>query len=169
MKIIYFPGFGGNENSETYRKILEKYLDSKFIVYDNISAECAFLQIQNQIQNCLSENPLLIGQSLGGFWAEHFAIKYDLNSILINPSIEPEESLKKYDLSDDDLNSFKKFKSREFSKKKISIILSKNDTVVNPKPVLEKYKSLVDFKYVEGDHKLTEFETLFEEIKKMIF
>jgi predicted esterase YcpF (UPF0227 family) len=169
MKIMYFPGFGGNKNSETYREILGKYKDSKFIVYNNINAEDAFLQIQNQIQNCLSGNLLLIGQSLGGFWAEHFAIKYDFNSILINPSIQPEESLKKYDLFDDDLDSFKKFKLQEISKKRTSIILSKNDTVVNPKPVLEKYKSLADFRYVEGGHKLSEFETLFDEIEKMKF
>ncbi|MCU7616618.1 hypothetical protein NZ698_05365 [Chryseobacterium sp. PBS4-4] len=169
MKIIYFPGFGGNQNSETYRKLIEKYKNSEIVIYDNINADYAFMEIQTQIQNYLSENLLLIGQSLGGFWAEHFAIKYDLNVILINPSLEPHESLKKYDLSDDNLRSFKKFKLKESSKKKTSIILSKNDTVVNPKPVLEKYKSLVDFKYVEGDHKLTEYETLFEEIEKMKF
>ena len=65
------------------------------------------------------------------------------------------------------MNSFKKFKTEQLPKSKISIILSKNDTVVNPKPVFEKYKDFVDFKYIEGDHKLTEFETLFREIEKM--
>ncbi|RZJ49855.1 MAG: hypothetical protein EOO19_04515, partial [Chryseobacterium sp.] len=97
------------------------------------------------------------------------AVEYDLNLILINPSLEPHQSLIKYDLSEDDLNGFEKFKSKEFSKKKTSIILSKNDTVVDPSPVLEKYTSFTNFKYIEGDHKLVEFETLFEEIEKMKF
>lgn len=167
MKIIYFPGFGGDKNSETYTKICEKYENSVFMVYDNSNAEVAFSQIKNQIQNYICENLLLIGQSLGGFWAEKFAIYYDLHSILINPSFEPEFSLKKYDLSVDDLNSFQNFKSIEFSKKKISIILSKNDSIVNPAPVLQKYKNFANFKYVNGDHKLVEFETLFSEIVEM--
>lgn len=169
MKIIYFPGFGGDKSSKTYLKINEKYKDCGIITYDNINAESAFMQIQNQIKNYLSVKPILIGQSLGGFWAEYFAIQYDLNLILINPSLEPHQSLRKYDLSEDDLNRFKKFNSKEFSKRKTSIILSKNDTVVDTSPVLEKYKSSANFRYIEGDHKLVEFETLFEEIKKMKF
>ena len=167
MTILYFPGFGGNQNSETFRKIVEKHESSELIIYNNFNAEKAFEEIQNQIENYLSENILLIGQSLGGFWAEYFAVKFGFNLILINPSLEPHESLKKYDLSAENLNSFKKFKTEKLPKSKISIILSKNDTVVNPKPVFEKYKDFVDFKYIEGDHKLTEFETLFREIEKM--
>lgn len=50
---------------------------------------------------------------------------------------------------------------------KISIILSKNDTVVDPKPVLNKYENHVDFRYIDGDHKLENFEVLFEEIEKI--
>ena len=168
MKIIYFPGFGGNQNSETFKSILYKFSESKAIIYDNVNAENAFQQIQKQIKNQLSAKPLIIGQSLGGFWAEYFAITYNLNLILINPSIEPYESLKKYNLSSSELNSFRKFESNEYVKSKISIILSKNDTVVNPKSILEKYKKIVKFIYVEGDHKFTDFDLLISEIEKMI-
>ena len=94
MTILYFPGFGGNQNSETFRKIVEKHESSELIIYNNFNAEKAFEKIQNQIENYLSENILLIGQSLGGFWAEYFAVKFGFNLILINPSLEPLESLK---------------------------------------------------------------------------
>lgn len=50
---------------------------------------------------------------------------------------------------------------------KISIILSKDDTVVNPKAVIDKYGNLLDIKYVDGDHKLENFDILFDEIEKM--
>ena len=59
--------------------------------------------------------------------------------------------------------------SQAFNKKierGISIIISKNDTIVNPKNVIAKYKDAVEIKYVEGNHKLTEFKTLIAELEK---
>ena len=55
----------------------------------------------------------------------------------------------------------------EIVKSEIAIILSKNDTIVNSKHVIEKYNDLVEIKYIEGDHKLTEFENIFSEIEKI--
>jgi predicted esterase YcpF (UPF0227 family) len=167
MKIIYIPGFGGNQNSETFKKISLKYTETIFINYDNKNAGNAYIQIEKQIKNKIPNDFLIIGQSLGGFWAEYFALKYGFKLILINPSLKPFESLKKYDLTLEELKSYRKFITQEQIKSEIAIILSKNDTIVNPKPVIEKYKDLVEIQYIEGDHKLTEFEKIFAEIEKM--
>jgi len=170
MKLIYIPGFGGNTNSETFKNISIKYADVEtvFINYDNRNAENAFIQIEDQIENKASKNCLIIGQSLGGFWAEYFAHKYGFKLILINPSLNPSESLKKYNLTLEELDCYRKFILIETVKSEMAIILSKNDTIVSPKPVKEKYKDLVEFKYVNCDHKLTEFECLFTEIEKIL-
>lgn len=167
MKIIYIPGFGGNQNSETFKKISEKYFETEFIIYDNRNAEKAYQQILKQTENKKHSNVLIIGQSLGGFWAEILAFENNWNTILINPSLEPYESLKKYQLSDDELSKFKNYKLDKIIESKISIILSKNDTIVNPKPVIDKYGGFLKFKYIDGDHKLENFEVLFKEIEKM--
>jgi uncharacterized protein len=167
MKIIYIPGFGGKQNSETFMNVSKKYAETIFINYDNKNAENAFKQIEKQIENKASNDYLIIGQSLGGFWAEYFALKYGYKLILINPSLKPFESLKKYDLTLEELNCYRKFALEEIVKSEITIILSKNDTIVNPKPVIEKYKDLVEIKYIDGDHKLTEFKSIFAEIEKI--
>lgn len=163
MKIVYFPGFGGSEKSNTFLKILSIYPDSQAIIYNNTNADKAFFEIENQLKNVSTEINLIIGQSLGGFWAEYFAIKHNKKLILINPSFEPFKSLSKYNVSPKELNSFKKFRIVEKTSAPISIILSKNDTVVDPKPVLEKYNTL-KFKYVEGDHIFTHYDFLLKEI-----
>lgn len=167
MKIVYLPGFGGNKNSETYQNLFRKYIDTEFIIYDNINAEIAYSQIFQQLENIKNKNVLIIGQSLGGFWAELFAAKNNWKIILINPSLEPFTSLKKYHLNETELVKFKNYNVPKITESKISIILSRNDTVVDPKPVLDKYETDVDFIYVDGDHKLENFEVLFEEIGKM--
>lgn len=168
MKLIYFPGFGGSEKSNTFLEIFSKYPDSKAIIYNNTDADEAFTQIENQLKNISSEISIIVGQSLGGFWAEHFAIKHNLKLILINPSFEPFTSLAKYDIPIQELEKFRKFKPETRAKSKVSIILSKDDTVVDSKPVLEKYKNFADFKYVDGDHKFTDYEILLEEIERLL-
>ena len=168
MKLIYFPGFGGSEKSNTFQQILSKYPDSEAIIYDNTDADEAFMQIENQLKNIATEISLIIGQSLGGFWAEHFAIKHNLKLLLVNPSFEPYTSLEKYDIPIQKLEKFKKFKPENRAKSEVAIILSKNDTVVDSTPVLEKYKNFVEFKYVDGDHKFTNYGVLFDEIKNLL-
>ncbi|HEX7869135.1 MAG TPA: hypothetical protein VF455_03390, partial [Chryseobacterium sp.] len=63
MKIVYLPGFGGNKNSETYQNLFRKYIDTEFIIYDNINAEIAYSQIFQQLENIKNKNVLIIGQS----------------------------------------------------------------------------------------------------------
>ena len=65
------------------------------------------------------------------------------------------------------MNGYKKVAVMETAKTNIAIILSKNDTIVNPKPILEKYKDLIGIKFIEGDYKLTQFESLIVEIQKI--
>jgi len=168
MKLIYFPGFGGSEKSNTYLKILSKYPDSEAIIYNNTDADEAFMQIENQLKNIATDISLIVGQSLGGFWAEHFAIKHNLKLVLINPSFEPFTSLEKYNIPIQELEKFRKFKPEIRAKSKVSIILSKNDTVVDSTPVLEKYENFANFKYVDGDHKFTDYDVLFDEIKSVL-
>ena len=82
MKIFYISGFDGNQNSETFKKISEKYNKTIFINYDNKDAEIAAKQIEEQIKNTTSNN-LIIGQSLCGFWVEYFTLKFGFKLIVI--------------------------------------------------------------------------------------
>ena len=65
------------------------------------------------------------------------------------------------------MNGYKKVAVIETAKTNIAIILSKNDTIVNPTPILEKYKDFIGIKFIEGDYKLTQFESLIVEIQKI--
>ena len=65
------------------------------------------------------------------------------------------------------MNGYKKIAVIETAKTNIAIILSKNDTIVNPKLILEKYNDFIGIKFIEGDYKLTQFESLIVEIQKI--
>lgn len=168
MKIIYFAGFGGKRNSYTFSNLLEKYPNTEFVDYDNENPNIAFNQIQKQLKSIISEQSLIIGQSLGGFWAEIFGIQYKLKTILINPSFEPNISLKKYNLSSENLENYLRFKENQLLNGNFSIILSTRDKVVDNKPVLEKYKQKTEFVYIDEDHQIENLNPIFDEIRKLI-
>jgi predicted esterase YcpF (UPF0227 family) len=49
------------------------------------------------VLRAISGQPIcLVGSSLGGFYAAHFAEKYRLPAVLVNPAVKPYESLVKY-------------------------------------------------------------------------
>ncbi len=166
MRVIYFPGFGGGINSTGSRTILKKYPDALIVQYNNHDAVVAAAEIESQIHSLLPEQPLIVGQSLGGFWAEYFAIKYALDLVLINPSIEPYVSMVKYnEITGSTLESYKLFETQEKAKDNVSIILSKQDDIVDASPVREKYAGIAKFTEVEGTHIFREYGVMFGEME----
>jgi len=168
MKIFYIAGFGGQKNSYTFTNLLKEYSKIQFIEYDNENPNLAYKQIEEQLSNSISEKSLIIGQSLGGFWAEIFAIEKELDAILINPSFEPNISLKKYDINFNYLEDFTKYKKNNSIAKKISIFLSFKDTIVNSKPVIEKYTNKAKIIYIDENHQIKNLRPLFDEIELYI-
>ena len=49
------------------------------------------LQAMQQLEDALTQlgRPLLVGSSLGGYYATHLAEKHGLNALLINPAVQP--------------------------------------------------------------------------------
>lgn len=166
MRIIYFPGFGGNENSKMYSAIKNDHWDTKIISYNNFDAIIAHEEISEQLDSIIQEKTLIIGQSLGGFWAHIKAIKYNKSVILINPSLRPHVSLAKYNLSEAQLCNYAKFEELSTSKNKITIILSKDDDVVDPTPVIAKYRHIAKFKYISGGHRVSDYTTIISSIRE---
>lgn len=165
--IKYFPGFGGDENSKMFAAIREQYPDSDLVLYDNINAEIAMRQIATQLEDVTdSDNLLIIGQSLGGFWAHKFAVKLGCPMILVNPSFQPHKSLGKYNLSEAQLNEFESLEEQNTSENAVTIILSQDDEVVDPKPVIDQYTGKAKFIAIDGGHQVTNYDALLDAIKE---
>jgi predicted esterase YcpF (UPF0227 family) len=98
--IINIHGFNSTANSNTSRA-LKAHFGTQVVhslEYDYINPEIAEKQLDAQIQNLdkLNNDLVLVGNSLGGFWANYFANKYSIQCVLINPSLNPYDSLVKY-------------------------------------------------------------------------
>ena len=92
MKMYLIHGKNSNKNSYTLNNFLKvtPNIDVQFIEYDSL---LSFKEIYNiidyQLQG-ISEDDIIVGHSLGGYFALIFSSKYDTKKILINPSLRPE-------------------------------------------------------------------------------
>ena len=94
-KILYLHGFAscgeGNKSSQ-----LKRYFGEKNLLSPDLSPSP--LDTIATIERLLkSENiDLIIGSSLGGFYATYLAEKYQMGAVLLNPSTQPWQTLAPY-------------------------------------------------------------------------
>lgn len=95
--IIYLHGFRSSKRSLKARQ-LSDYLsihapaESLWCEDLNCSPTLAIQQIEDAIHRC-SQKPLLVGSSLGGYYATYLAELHDLKAVLINPACEAADLL----------------------------------------------------------------------------
>ena len=137
MKVIYLHGFNSDGDSRTVKNLRKKIPDLISVSYDYILADQAYEKIRETIKETIKEDAdiILVGTSLGAFWANYFNQKFGLKSVLVNPSLYPWISLAKY------IGLNKNFNSGEervltvenvaaYKKYEIEIILGYHRTVV---------------------------------------
>ncbi len=94
--ILYIHGFASSGEGEKARIFRQHYkgIGEKFLAPSlSFIPELAVKTLEEIIQNC--EDLKLIGSSLGGYYALFLARKYNRKAVLINPSLHPQETLKK--------------------------------------------------------------------------
>lgn len=97
MNIIYIHGFRSTGNSDKAQQ-LKKYFESTGnnvnIISPTLSANPkeAISTLTSLIKKS-KEPTILVGTSLGGFYALYLSTRFDIPAFIINPSLEPHMSL----------------------------------------------------------------------------
>lgn len=96
MKIVYLHGFGSAGNSPKSQALKAVFGDDAVISPDlpmdpdEVIAKIATIVHENK------EYPIIfVGTSLGGFYANYFAQRYDAPCVLVNPSTKPSVTMAK--------------------------------------------------------------------------
>jgi uncharacterized protein len=91
MNIIYLHGFLSNSNSVKgilLKRYIEQYTEHQIYLPDlNMPPLQVLEELSLQIQKL--EQVVLVGSSLGGFYATQLASRYHLPAVMINPAIKP--------------------------------------------------------------------------------
>jgi len=162
-QIIYIHGFKSCGNGEKSRKIKNIFQNTKTpdLPFDPEKAI-------KYLQKLITPQTVLVGSSLGGYYALYLAEKYHLKAVLINPSLKPYKTLKpytgtQYRYCDEKpfkwkkgyLQTLKKYKTKPENGKYL-VLLQSEDEVLDYKKALKKFKNLHNAKVVVeygGNHR----------------
>lgn len=179
--IIYIHGFLSQGPSSKVSFIKKHFPDIEVLepkhncrantVYDNLNS-----LIKSKINESAS-NLLLVGTSLGGFWANYFAEKYNLCCVIINPAIAPSVTLKKYEgkiaqeteWTIEDTNSYKSFESPTPKMLNRILLLSEDDQVIPYNLARDYFANICPIKiYPEGGHRFSNYDAIVEAINNLL-
>jgi len=179
-KILYLHGFGscgeGNKSTE-----LKRHFGANAIVSPNLpyAPHDAILYIENLLKS--EEIDMIIGSSLGGFYATYFAEKYAMKSILLNPSTQPWDTLSAYvgrqnRFCDEEVFDFKSRYLEQLKTLKVDVkngsylvLLQSGDEVLDytkAQSLYNKHKIIVE---IGGNHRfenIDEYMSMIEKFRK---
>ena len=180
--IIYIHGFGGSgegNKATILRKIL--YADG-FIAPSLPTNPALAIATLCELIKTLSkyEKVMLIGSSLGGFYALHLAFKYQLKAVLINPAVHPDETLScalgisggknfydesRFEWNESHLQTLKSFMPIKVNQKDILLLLQKGDEVLDYSEAATLLQGCEQIVEEGGDHSFRAIERYVECIK----
>jgi len=95
MKYVYLHGFNSAYDPVSVKvQALRAIGEVEGVTYNTFNAyPRIFAELSEQIPR---DEVVLVGTSLGGFWAAEMAKHFGMPSVIINPAIEPRQALRKY-------------------------------------------------------------------------
>jgi len=186
MVIIYLHGFRSAANSGKTLLLKNMFPKHQVIGPDYCPhkpkmAEIALRTLINSLDH--KDDILIIGTSLGGYWARWMASEFGVKAITINPSLNPGKSLstgsfERYDetktiiqVDEGDLAVFEKYQVGETSARVMQcfVWVALDDEILDAQKTIEAFEGvhpITAFEY--GSHRFTQFADMKPQIKEII-
>ena len=169
MKYYYIHGYGST-GERTYNGLKNAGLNELQLVKwtSDLSYNETINEASRQIN--LSNDVCIIASSFGGYIAAHLKYKGMAQFVLVNPLIDVYNQfyLGNYsktftkDVAETYIN---KSDTIRFKGYPITIMLAKNDEILDYRIARDFYKTTAEIKYISGGHVLTDYKTVVDEIK----
>ena len=177
--IIYIHGFKSSPLSEKSMALQAAFPGLVAADYDSLHPDTGFQQLDDLIRPHLRDNLVLVGSSLGGFWAYHFACRYGVKCVLLNPCMHPEISLlqhigevenmytgEKGILTEWDLSRYPNYRLNGASH--CTVLHEKGDEVIPYEESVANFKDVAYLMLLEGgNHRFEQLDVAIEEIRIM--
>ncbi len=182
--IIYIHGFSSHGIS-CKAKILKEGLIKFGVISPSLSyiPDLAIDTLKQLINSYLKyEKVYLIGSSLGGYYALYLSDYFQIPAILINSSLNPSSSLKKY-LGNKNINYYdnstfewnlkhlkqlRKYNIQNINSNLYLLLTQKGDEILNYKEAVRKLKDSQQLIREGGNHRFDNLENEIISIKKFL-
>lgn len=198
MQIVYIHGLDSNPNADKAQKIkaycAEHFPQIKVVAPD---LNCAPDQAIKRLEAIIADDPDtgLVGSSLGGFYATILSNLTGKRAVLLNPSVQSGESMKRFfsedfdnlpdtyvghttpdgwAISKRDINWLVAHRaSRASYPQNLLVILKTGDELLDYQNAVEFFSQTDAQSHIlieeGGDHRMTDFETKLPQVMKFLF
>ena len=160
MKYYYIHGLksNGRFSSNKLREVLQsdvELLDWKDEIFYHYNMEILHKQLKDK------EDYILIGSSLGGFYAMQLANTFSVPCVLFNPVIYPKKSFEKvkdkYNINEDIVNSYPDKPDKQILIPRL-IVVGKNDEILDPNDAINYWNNKCNLLITEDKHHIENFK-----------
>ena len=174
--LIYLHGFRSSPSSAKAKQIKAHLIDTQadiefYAPFLNQAPEAAIAQVQAYIETHANEQLVLVGSSLGGFYATWLAEHYQLPAIVINPAITPWLDLQAYlgkqplyhgggeiEIKADYFDQLLRLSVASISlPNRYMLLASTHDEVIDYRTMLAHYPNTHQIVIEQGDHGVSNF------------
>jgi len=94
MKILYIHGYNGTPDGPKLDMLRKEYRSATIIAPQHDSVPDHVHDLLDGVASTLDDpEDVIMGNSLGGFWANFFSLRYGVPALLINPVVSPSTAL----------------------------------------------------------------------------
>lgn len=158
--VIYLHGYGSTGNTDT-AKNLRALMAGEFDVisptYDCADPLGARDQLTALVEGLKPSRPIVVGTSLGGFFANLVSRLCDVPVVAVNPSIRPSGSLHKYGESAATLAGYQQLEAEEqaqAARPPRIVVLGTRDEVVDPRTNGAQFTENTDTVWLNMGHRI---------------
>lgn len=176
--LLYIHGFRTTINSHKAVRLKEYYEDDIFIADHPIEP----LKAISYLEKIIKEQNItgIIASSLGGFYATYLSEKFNIKTVLINPSVKPYKSTLRYigeNTTADGvpflwkkkhLRQLDKLKIKHLKKDNFYLFLQTGDEVLDYKVAKKRYKGAKMLIETGGNHRFANFERFYGDVSKFL-
>ena len=179
--ILYLHGYDSSSQGEKPQRLRHLCTENRLLIPDLPLDPLKCMTLSEDTLKTASNDTIIIGASLGGFYAYYLAAKFKRDCLLINPIFRPSIEAKKMLENEDDMekkkvilqaaNMYLTYESNLKSLKKPTncfVALGKEDNVINIESTTE-YFSDATVKVYEDDHFMhNSFETIITDFENFL-
>lgn len=173
--ILYIHGFRTTHDSYIANLLKDSFKDNLTSSDHSHVPQVAIKQLENTIKQKNIKG--IIASSLGGYYATYLSNKYNLKTVLINPSVNPHITTKQYlgtiekqdgtffEWETDHLEELSKLWIKKLNQDNFLLLLKRSDNILDFSVAQKRYKSAQMIIENEGDHRFSDLENHIDKIK----
>lgn len=181
--VIYIHGFGGSGEGKK-AQVFREYFGAKgeAFIAPSLSyvPELAIKTLEELIES-YGKKVTLIGSSLGGFYAIYLANKYNVNAVLLNPSIYPYITLKDYvgdapsfydessfTWKNTHISMLESYMVKKVREENYMLLVQTGDEILDYKEAVSKFAKATCIVEEGGNHSFENIQEYFVQIEKFL-